>query len=74
MNAVTLMEMMPKPDLRQAEILPLVRYAASRRAAKNADYWDHATLLGLAVLARRGRRQREARRCADGRARLMVRS
>jgi MAP3K TRAFs-binding domain len=51
-NAVTLMEMMPKPDPRQAEILPVVRYAASRKAAKNADYWDHATLLELAVLAR----------------------
>ena len=45
------MEMMPKPDPRQAEILPVVRYAASRKAAKNADYWDHATLLELGVLA-----------------------
>jgi tetratricopeptide (TPR) repeat protein len=51
-NAVTLMEMLPKPDPRQAEILPVVRYSASRKAAKNADYWDHATLLELAVLAR----------------------
>ena len=51
-NAVTLMEMMPKTDPRQAEILPVVRYSASRKAAKNADYWDHATLLELAVLAR----------------------
>ncbi len=51
-NAVTLMEMMPKPDLRQAEILPVVRYSASRKAAKTPDYWDHATLLELAVLAR----------------------
>jgi hypothetical protein len=51
-NAVTLMEMMAKPDPRQAEILPVVRYAASRKATKNADYWDHATLLELAVLAR----------------------
>jgi len=51
-NAVTLMEMMPKPDPRQAEILPVVRYAAARKAAKAPDYWDHATLLELAVLAR----------------------
>jgi tetratricopeptide (TPR) repeat protein len=50
-NAVTLMEMMPKADPRQAEILPVVRYSAARKAAKNADYWDHATLLELAVLA-----------------------
>ena len=51
-NAVTLMEMMPKPDPRQAEILSVVRYSASRKAAKTPDYWDHATLLELAVLAR----------------------
>jgi tetratricopeptide (TPR) repeat protein len=51
-NAVTLMEMMPKADPRQAEILPVVRYSASRKAAKTPDYWDHATLLELAVLAR----------------------
>jgi tetratricopeptide (TPR) repeat protein len=50
-NAVTLMEMLPKPDPRQAEMLPVVRYSASRKAARNADYWDHATLLELAVLA-----------------------
>jgi tetratricopeptide (TPR) repeat protein len=52
-NAVTLMEMQDKPDPEQAKLLPLVRYAAARKAAANqADYWDHATLLELAVLAR----------------------
>ncbi len=51
-NAVTLMEMQEKPDLRQIEILPIVRYAASQRAKRGGDYWDHATLLELAVLAR----------------------
>jgi tetratricopeptide (TPR) repeat protein len=51
-NAVTLMELMPKPDPRQNDILPVVRYSASRKAAKAADYWDHATLVELAVLAR----------------------
>jgi tetratricopeptide (TPR) repeat protein len=51
-NAVTLMEMMPKPDPRQAEILPVVRYSAGRKTAQNPDYWDHATMLELAVLAR----------------------
>ena len=51
-NAVTLMEMMPKPDARQAEILPVVRYSAARKTARAPDYWDHATLLELAVLAR----------------------
>jgi hypothetical protein len=51
-NAVTLMEMMDEPDPRQAEVLPVVRYAAAQKAARNADYWDHATLLELAVLGR----------------------
>ena len=31
------MEMSGKPDPRQAEILPLVRYAATRKAAKKVD-------------------------------------
>jgi hypothetical protein len=51
-NAVTLMEMMAKPDPRQTVILPVVRYSSARKAGKNPDYWDHATLLELAVLAR----------------------
>jgi len=52
-NAVTLMEMMTPVDPRQADILPVVRYAASRRVATHGgDYWDHATLAELAVLAR----------------------
>jgi tetratricopeptide (TPR) repeat protein len=52
-NALTLMELMPKPDPRQAKILPVVHYAAARKAARNPDYWDHATLMELAVLDRR---------------------
>jgi hypothetical protein len=51
-NAVTLMEMQSKPDPRQAEILPVVRYAAAQKAKRSADYWDYATLLELAVLGR----------------------
>jgi hypothetical protein len=50
-NAVTLMEIAEPPDPRRLEILPVVRYAAKRRVAGgNPDYWDHATLLELAVL------------------------
>src|SRR6266545_7547361 len=49
-NAVTLMEMQDKPDPRQAEILPVVRYAALQKTQRSADYWDHATLLELAVI------------------------
>ena len=38
-------------DPRIAELLPVVRYGARRRARRmQADYWDHATLLELAVL------------------------
>jgi hypothetical protein len=51
-NACTLMEMQDKPDPRQKDMLPVVRYAASRRAQRpTADYWDQATVLELAVLA-----------------------
>jgi len=52
-NAVTLMELRDMPDPRQKELLPLVMYAVKRRiAAGRPDYWDHATVLELAVLAR----------------------
>jgi hypothetical protein len=51
-NAVTLMDMQDEPDPRQAEILPVVRYAASQKARASADYWDHATLLELAVISK----------------------
>jgi tetratricopeptide (TPR) repeat protein len=51
-NAVSLMEMQDKPDPRQAQMLPVVRYSATRKAEKNADYWDYATLMELAVLAK----------------------
>lgn len=52
-NAVTLMEIRTPPDPRRLDILPVVRYAASRRIASgNPDYWDFATLLELAILAK----------------------
>jgi hypothetical protein len=50
-NALTLMERQDKPDPRKAQILPVVRYAATRKAERDPDYWDYATLLELAVLA-----------------------
>jgi hypothetical protein len=51
-NAVSLMELQDEPDRRQAELLPVVRYSAMRKARRNADYWDYATLLELAVIGR----------------------
>lgn len=51
-NAITLMEMDEPVDPRQAELLPVVRYAVKRRLAdKTPDYWDHATRMELSVLA-----------------------
>ena len=52
-NAATLMELKDPPDDRRHKIIPVVTYAVERRiAAGQPDYWDHATLLELAVLSR----------------------
>jgi len=52
-NAVTLMELKDPPDPRRKQLLPLITYAVGRRiAAGEPDYWDHATMLELAVLAK----------------------
>ncbi|MBF0381808.1 MAG: DUF4071 domain-containing protein [Magnetococcales bacterium] len=51
-NAVTLMELSEPVDKRQAELLPVVRYAVKQRLlTKVADYWDYATIIELSVLA-----------------------
>lgn len=50
-NAVTLMTLKQPPDPRAQELIPVVRYAVKRRVEHGQpDYWDHATLLELAVL------------------------
>jgi tetratricopeptide (TPR) repeat protein len=60
-NAVTLMELREPPDPRQQELIPIVTYAVKRRmAAGQPDYWDYATLVELAVLARDENRAYEA--------------
>jgi hypothetical protein len=52
-NAVTLMELKEPPDPQQQALLPVVRYAVQRKVeVGRPDYWDHATLLEVAVLAR----------------------
>jgi hypothetical protein len=69
-NAATLMEMKDPVDTRQAELLPIVSYAVERRIAQGQpDYWDHATRLELAVLAR----DREAAETALANAAAVVR-
>lgn len=51
-NAVTLMESKNPVDPRQAQLLPVVRYAVLQKIARGQfDYWDRATLLELAILA-----------------------
>jgi MAP3K TRAFs-binding domain len=52
-NAITLMEIKEPPDPRKEKLIPVVTYAVERRIdAGKPDYWDHATLLELAVLAK----------------------
>lgn len=60
-NAATLMEVREEPDPRRLELIPVVKYAAERRVASGKpDYWDHATLLEAAILARDERAARQA--------------
>lgn len=52
-NAVTLMELKEPPDPHRETLLPIVRYAATRRVESGQpDYWDYATLLEIAMLMR----------------------
>ena len=52
-NAVTLMELKDPPDPRCEQIIPIVQYTVERKIATGKpDYWDYATLLELAVLAK----------------------
>jgi hypothetical protein len=52
-NAVTLMEILEPGGEEQQQLAPVVRYAVGRRlAGGRADYWDYATRLELAVIAR----------------------
>ncbi|MBI5510615.1 MAG: DUF4071 domain-containing protein [Deltaproteobacteria bacterium] len=52
-NAVTLMELTQPADPRRAQILPVVQGAVERKITTSAPgYWDVATVLELAVLAK----------------------
>jgi tetratricopeptide (TPR) repeat protein len=52
-NAVTLMEIRDPPDIRRLKMIPVVEYSVERRISTGIpDYWDYATLVELAVLAR----------------------
>ncbi|MEM9271501.1 MAG: TRAFs-binding domain-containing protein [Cyanobacteria bacterium P01_F01_bin.143] len=53
-NAVTLMEIKNPPDPRREKLIPVVSYAVEQRIDNaEPDYWDYATLLELAVLAKK---------------------
>lgn len=59
-NAVTLMELKEPPDPERLKLLPVVSYAVERKvAAGRPDYWDHATRLELAVLAKQESQAKE---------------
>jgi len=52
-NTVTLMELKEPPDPRREQLIPVVAYAVERRIATGKpDYWDYATRLELAILAK----------------------
>jgi tetratricopeptide (TPR) repeat protein len=52
-NAVSLMELKDPPDPRQKKLLPVVAFAVEQRIVQGKpDYWDYATLIELAVLAK----------------------
>ena len=47
------MEIKKDPDPRRMDLIPVVKYSVQRKIAKgNPDYWDYATLLELAILAK----------------------
>ncbi|HJS63708.1 MAG TPA: TRAFs-binding domain-containing protein [Nitrososphaeraceae archaeon] len=52
-NAVTLMEIKKNPDPKIMDLIPVVKYSVERKITKGKpDYWDYATLLELAILAK----------------------
>jgi tetratricopeptide (TPR) repeat protein len=52
-NAVTLMELKDSPDPRREKLIPVISYSVERHiAVGKPDYWDYATQLELAVIAR----------------------
>ena len=52
-NALTLMEINNPMDERIKKIFPVVKYSLERRLeSKRMDYWDHATLLEMAIIGK----------------------
>ena len=60
-NTVTLMELKNPPDPRRNRLIPVVSYGVERKITSgNPDYWDYATRLELAVLAKDEQRALDA--------------
>jgi hypothetical protein len=52
-NAATLMTLQTPPDPRAEHLVPVIRYSVERKITSGKpDYWDFATLVELAVLAK----------------------
>ena len=53
LHLIGLMTLREPPDPRKDELVPIVTYAVERRIESGKpDYWDYATLLELAVIAK----------------------
>jgi tetratricopeptide (TPR) repeat protein len=60
-NAVTLMAIRDSADPKLRELLPIVEYAVERKIeSSEPDYWDYATRLELAVIAKDEARAQDA--------------
>jgi len=60
-NTVTLMELKNPPDPRRNQLIPVVSYGVERKITSgNPDYWDYATRVELAVLAKDEQRALDA--------------
>jgi tetratricopeptide (TPR) repeat protein len=60
-NLVTLMMIEDPTNQEIANLAPVVRYAVERRiAARKGDYWDHATIVELAVMQNDWKRAQSA--------------
>lgn len=60
-NVLTLMDLQEPPDPHREKLVPIVAYAVERRIEQGeANYWDHAARLELAVVGRDEATTREA--------------
>jgi hypothetical protein len=51
-NALTLMELGDRSQRSRFQLLPVVQLSAEQRLTSKSDYWDHATLMEIAVIGK----------------------